>query len=101
MEALRHRTVGEESPDAAGERSRDAERVGGAFAVELQKLRRARRGAEGAARSARMPSEIVVETIPAGAFGHAGGDVVARDDRRQHVFAADAATTRKREHRGS
>jgi hypothetical protein len=87
MEALGHRAVGEKRPDAAGVGTGDAQRVRESLAVEPEYFGGSRGRAEGAARAARMPAQVIVRAIAAGAIGHTGRDVVTSDDRRQRFFA--------------
>src|SRR5262245_32077840 len=53
------------------------------------------RGAEAAAGTGRMPAEIVVRTVFAGAFQNASGEVIARKQAHESLAPADATMPRE------
>ena len=66
--------------------------------IELEDARGGRCRAEAAARAGRVPAQIVVRAISAGAFQHARGKVVAGEQSHEGVAARHAAAPRQRHH---
>ena len=94
MEALGHRAIGEKRPDAAGERSRDAERIRKLFAVEAKDFGCARRRTEAPRGAGGMPAEVVVRPVAPGTLEHARGNIVSGNNRGEHRFARTACPER-------
>src|SRR5207342_978598 len=85
MEALRHCAIDQESPHAAGKGTGNAQGGSETVRVEAHDTRRAGGRAEGSAGPGRVPAQIVVRPVAAGAQGHAGRDVIAGSERHQHA----------------